>query len=65
MMMIESITVGREELVQVLTQFPSDHKLVEFLPDRGCIQLVGLYHAIDGSKDVFVEEGFIRIATAS
>ena len=33
-------------------EFFGDHKLVEFLPHRGSIELIGFDHAIDGTIDV-------------
>ena len=56
MAVIDGITIGREERSQVLVEFPRDHELVQFLPHREGIQLVGLHDPVDRTKDVFLEQ---------
>ena len=46
----------RDEVVDVAGQLARDDELVELLPDRGLIELVGLDDAVDGAMDVAFEE---------
>ena len=48
--------IRREELAEVLVEFPGDDELVQLLPDGGVVQLVGLHDAVDGPEDVPLEE---------
>ena len=36
----------------MLVEFPCGDELIQRLPDGGIVNLVGLYDAVDGSKDV-------------
>jgi len=52
----EGFTVSGEETAEVFVEFAGDDEFVQFLPDRGFIQLVCFDHAVDGAEDVPLEE---------
>ena len=53
---LDRIAVGREELAEVLVEFPGDDELVQLLPDGQLVQLVGLHDAVDRPEDVLDKE---------
>ena len=48
--LIHGFEIPREELAEVLVEFPGDDELVQLLPDGGIVKLVGLHDAVDGRK---------------
>ena len=52
---VDPFDVRTKELLDVAVQFTGHHELIQFLPYRGLIDLIGFHNAVDWSKDVFGE----------
>jgi len=53
---VQGLAVGGEELPQVLVELPGDDKLIQLLPDRRFVQLVGLHDTVDRPENILLEQ---------
>ena len=53
---LDGVEIGAEEGAEMDVEFPGDDVLVQLLPHRGGVVLVGLDDAIDGAVDRLGEE---------
>ena len=53
---VDAFAVGPKELPNVAVEFTGHHELIQFLPDRGFIRLIGFHHTVDRSEDVLGEQ---------
>ena len=47
-----------DELAEMLVEFAGDHELIQLLPDRGIVQLIGLHYPVDGPADIAFKQVF-------